>query len=178
MIKDFKPTLMFLGKFLLIYFGGNILYGLFVESYDQRPDPVTRQVAVQSSWILNGVGYDVDVTDHPSEPKVRMRNDRKTALNVFEGCNGLNVMIVFVAFLFAFGGPLKPLAVFLPAGIVIIHLVNLARINLLFYLSLNYPAEFYYYHKYFFTATLYLIVFALWVFWVLRYNDNRRKTEA
>jgi exosortase family protein XrtF len=173
MIKEFKPALLFLGKFLLIYFVSNILYGLFVESFDRKPDPITKLVTIQSAWVLERVGYDITVADHPTEPKVRLNNDQSTVLNVFEGCNGLNVMIVFVAFLFAFGGPGKVLAYFLPAGLIIIHLVNLLRINLLFYLSLHHPKQFYYYHKYFFTATLYLIVFTLWAIWVIRFNEKR-----
>lgn len=179
LLKEFKPALTFLGKFLALYFVGNILYGLYIESYEQRPDGITRMVTVQSAWFLDVAGYDTRIEEVPNAPKVSLMEAGDVVLNVYEGCNGINVIIVFIAFLFAFGGPVKSLAVFLPVGVLIIHFFNLLRIGLLFYLALNNSAQFYYYHKYFFTATLYFVVFGLWVVWVIRFNGNRNiKTAA
>lgn len=178
LLKEFKPALIFLAKFLAIYFIGNILYGVYVESYDQAPDDVTRWVTAQTSWLLDKTGYHSAYQDVPGMLKVAMKEGDDTVLHVFEGCNGLNVMIVFVAFLFAFGGPAKWLTVFLPSGLVIIHLFNLLRIGLLYHLAVNNSTHFYYYHKYFFTATLYLVVFGLWTVWVVCFNEKRNVKAA
>ncbi|MEX1240465.1 MAG: exosortase family protein XrtF [Cyclobacteriaceae bacterium] len=179
LLKEFKPALIFLAKFLAIYFIGNILYGVYVESYDHAPDDVTEWVTAQTSWLLDKTGYSSSHQNVVGMPKVAMKEGDDIVLHVFEGCNGLNVMIVFVAFLLAFGGPAKWLAVFLPLGVVVIHLFNLLRIGLLYHLALNNSAQFHYYHKYFFTATLYLVVFGLWTVWVIRLNEKRRvKTAA
>ncbi|MEX2234242.1 MAG: exosortase family protein XrtF [Cyclobacteriaceae bacterium] len=173
LLKEFKPALMFLGKFLALYFAGNILYGIYIESYEQA-DGVTRLVTAQTSWCLDHTGYDTSIEDVVGQPKIAMKATGDVVLYVFEGCNGLNVMIVFIAFLFAFGGPLKTLALFLPLGILIIHLFNLLRIGLLYHLALNDSRQFYYYHKYFFTAILYIVVFGLWAVWVIRFNEKRK----
>ncbi|MEO5602547.1 MAG: exosortase family protein XrtF [Cyclobacteriaceae bacterium] len=173
LLKEFRPALMFLGKFLAIYFAGNILYGIFVESYGNNPDDITNLVTHQTAWVLNSIGYDSSVDEVPEQPKVALKNNGETVLNVYEGCNGINVIIVFISFLFAFGGPVNKLAFFLPAGVIVIHLFNLLRIVLLFYLALNNSRQFYYYHKYFFTATLYLVVFGLWAIWVIWFNEKR-----
>jgi len=93
-------------------------------------------------------------------PTVLLSNDVKVILSVYEGCNGINVMIVFVAFLAAFGGSLKKMSWFLPAGIILIHLSNLARIILLYFVAVGYRHYFYYVHKYIFTAVIYMMVFA------------------
>ena len=178
LLKEFKPALVFLGKFLVLYFAGNILYGLYIESYGDRPDAITRVVTAQTSGLLNAAGGDTDFDDVAGAPKVALMQAGDVVLNVFEGCNGINVMIVFVAFLFAFGGPFKTLAVFLPAGLFVIHLFNLLRIGLLFHLALTDSRQFYYYHKYFFTATLYLVVFGLWALWVIRFNEKRNIKAA
>ena len=178
MIREFRPALMFLGKFLAIYFVGNILYGVYIESKGNRPDGITRMVTYQSAWLLEVFGYDTQVEDHADAPKVLLKNEGQRVLNVYEGCNGINVMVVFVAFLFAFGGSKKKLAVFLPSGVLIIHFFNLLRVGLLFYLALNNARHFYYYHKYFFTATLYLVVFALWAIWVTWFNEKRNVQAA
>lgn len=173
LLKEFKPALFFLGRFLALYFVGNILYGVYVESYDERPDRITRIVTAQTSWLLNKSGYETTFRDVPGLAKVALMESGDVVLYVFEGCNGVNVMIVFIAFLFAFGGNLKSLAVFIPVGIAFIHFFNFLRLALLFYLALNHSPQFYYYHKYLFTATLYFIVFILWGFWVICLNENR-----
>jgi exosortase family protein XrtF len=178
LIKEFKPALIFLGKFLAIYFIGNILYGVYVESYDQEPDGITSLVTAQTSWALNLAGYETTYGDVVGMPKIALSEAGDVILYVFEGCNGINVMIVFVAFLFAFGGRAKAMAIFLPLGLLVIHLFNLLRIGLLFILALNNSTQFYYYHKYFFTGSLYLVVFGLWALWVIRFNEKRNIKAA
>lgn len=174
LIRDFKPALLFLGKFLAIYLAGNIIYGLYVESYQDAPDAVTRNVTAQTSFFLNMAGYNSAYEMVPAMPKVAMMDAGDLVLYVFEGCNGVNVAVVFIAFLFAYGGPLKWFAVFLPLGLFLIHFFNLLRIGLLYHLAVNNSTQFYYYHKYFFTAILYLVVFALWAIWIMRVNDKPR----
>lgn len=170
MFKDFRPALWFLGKFLGIYVLGNVLYGLYIASYKPRPDPVTRLVTIQSISCLNLTGVDASAEDHQSRPSIAITEDGKNVISVFEGCNGINVLIIFVAFVVAFGGSGKTMAWFIPVGIVLIHVVNLLRIGLLYYTARHYESWFYYVHKYFFTAILYVIVFLLWGLWVVKYN--------
>lgn len=173
LLKEFKPALIFLGKFLALYFVGNMLYGLYVESYDRQSDGITGAVTAQTSWLLNVVGYETHYGGVSGAPKIALSEAGDVVLYVYEGCNGINVMIVFIAFLFAFGGHGKALAIFMPAGLLIIHFFNLLRIGLLFVLATNDSRQFYYYHKYFFTATLYAVVFTLWALWVVKFNEKR-----
>jgi exosortase family protein XrtF len=178
LLKEFRPALLFLGKFLVFYFVGNILYGLFVESYGHSPDAVTRVVTNQSAWLLNVIGYSVTEEDHTSEPKIALKQHQHVVLYIFEGCNSVNVIIVFLSFLFAYGGSLRKLAVFLPLGLLTIHVFNLLRLDLLFYMAWSNSSQFYYFHKYFFTAILYLVVFALWTVWVIWSNEIRNSNAA
>jgi exosortase family protein XrtF len=170
LISDFKPSLFFLGKFLGIYILGNVLYGLYIASYQPSPDPLTREVTQQSSWCLNAAGELTTVRDHAERASIAIVRKDDVVISVFEGCNGLNVMIIFVAFVVAFGGPRNTMLWFIPLGLVIIHLVNLLRVGLLYVTALHFQSYFYYVHKYFFTAILYVIIFILWAIWVLRIN--------
>ena len=178
MLSEFKPALKFLLVFLGLYFIGNILYGLMVESFREIPDPVTRVVANQTANILQRFGQPVTTIGNTKGPTVFLKEGDKTILNIYEGCNGINVMIVFIAFLVAFGGAIKKLAWFLPLGIVIIHLSNLVRLVLLYFVAINYYSYFYYVHKYIFTALLYLIVVLLWIVWVGWLNAKPKKTKV
>lgn len=166
LLKDFKPALLFLGKFLGIYLVGNVLYGIYISHYNPKADPVSRVVTSQTSACLNLAGENTTYQQHPFKNSVELLQNGNTVLSVFEGCNGLNVMIIFVAFVVAFNGPVSRMLWFIPAGLIVIHLVNLGRIGLLYFVAQEYEQYFYYVHKYFFTAILYLVVFALWAAWV------------
>lgn len=166
MLKEFKPALFFLGKFLAIYVAGNLLYGIFVESFGKRPDSITVWITDQCSALLQHSGFNSSSEINPFKPTVLLKQDDNNVLNVFEGCNGVNVMIVFIAFLVAYGGPVKRILWFLPLGLGIIHGFNLLRIMLLYYTALYAQEFFYYLHKYFFTAILYLVVFIVWAVWI------------
>lgn len=170
--QEFKPALFFLTKFVIIYLAGNIVYGLFVESHGNTADPLTVATSQQTSFVLNTFGENTTITRDTARPVVALKQDDFTILDVYEGCNGVNVVIVFSAFLFAFGGAARTFLWFFPFGITAIHVINLARISLLYFTALYRPADFYYFHKYFFTAILYVAVFGLWALWVLRFQGK------
>lgn len=178
MIKEFKPALMFLGKFLAIYFAGNLLYGGLTEYQKPAADPATTLVAVHSAALLQLFSKNVYTEPNPQGPTMFLISNGRVILSIYEGCNGVNVMIVFFAFIVAFGGKFWCIAIFIPTGLLIIHWSNLFRVALLYLLADNNSRHFYYYHKYFFTATLYLIVFALWIAWMIWFNENRRKKTS
>src|SRR5688500_10187872 len=132
MLKDFKPALLFLAKFLAVYFIGNLVYGIFIESFANRPDPLTKLVTAQSADVLRATGFETTVSANTISPTLFLKENDRVVLRVFEGCNGINVIIVFIAFLFAFGGPARVMLWYLPAGILIIHGANLFRLWLLY----------------------------------------------
>lgn len=170
--------MLFVGKFLLVYFVGNLIYGFFVESYGSVCDPITINVSRQTAWLLEAAGFQADVVVNPTQPTVFLKGYARVIVNIFEGCNGINVMIVFVAFIVAFPGRYPAYLWFIPAGLLIIHIMNLLRIFFLYYASLNVSEYFYYFHKYIFTSILYCIVFALWFVWVIKFNDAKLEKPA
>lgn len=180
MLKEFKPAFLFLARFLGIYILGNLLYGFYIESYRPHPDWLTHEATQQTSIFLRWCGQQTSADINLYGPTVFLKASGETVLNVFEGCNGLNVMIVFLAFVIAFGGPRKKMAWFIGAGLLILHLANIGRISLLYVTARQFQDYFYYIHKYFFTAILYVIVFSLWALWIFKFNDSatRGKKQA
>lgn len=172
-IKEFLPTIYFLAKFVGIYVVGNFLYGLYVTAYNPQPDPVTHWVTEQTAGILTVCGWPSTAEDTPNKATTRINYEGKSILAVYEGCSGINVMIIFVAFLIAFGPLSKALVWFIPLGLLLIHLMNLARITLLFWVSIYMHDYMYFMHKYFFTAILYVVVFVLWVWWVKKFTPKK-----
>jgi exosortase family protein XrtF len=169
-LKEFKPTVIFLVKFVGIYVIANVLYGVYVTAYEPGPDPITSITSRQTAIALGVCGWPSTAVDDETKATTQLIHEGRSVLAVYEGCNGVNIMIIFVAFLVAFGPIEKSLWLFALAGILIIHLMNLVRITLLFWVVLYLPDFVYFTHKYFFTAILFVIVFVLWIVWVRRFS--------
>ena len=169
-IKEFTPTILFLVKFIGIYLVSNFLYGLYVTAYEPSPDPATHWVTDQTGAVLTFSGWDTASEEHRKKPTTYLKYNGKNILAVYEGCNGINVTIIFVAFLIAFGPISKSLLWFIPLGLLLIHLLNLARITLLFWVAIYAKDHMYFIHKYFFTAIIYVLVFSLWVACVRKFT--------
>jgi exosortase family protein XrtF len=170
-MKDLKPAIRFVIVFVVLYLALNVLYGFWIRSYGNYPDPVTEIVTNQTSTILNLLGEETTTTPKPGTASVTILVGMRSALNVYEGCNGINVMIVFVAFIFAFGGKVKSMAWFIPLGIVLIYVANLGRVTGLYFIAEYWKEYFYYVHKYAFTAFIYVFVLILWWWWIEKISD-------
>lgn len=173
-ISEFKPTIIFLLKFIGLYFSLSLLYGFYVEAYEPKPDPATVWVTNQTADVLGLLGWKTETYSYPNKPTTSIQYQGKGMVSVYEGCNGINVIIIFLSFLFAFGPVNNRMAWAVSAGMVIIHIANLGRIAGLFFVVHYLPGAVYFSHKYLFTAFIYAVVFALWMVW-LRINYAKRK---
>lgn len=173
LLHQYKDSLLFIGKFVGIYILLNTAYGFFVSYYTPAPDPitsaVTRHVAIGLSWFHDQIRMVPDST----EPNIHLQRDFKNVVSVFEGCNSINVMIVFFAFIIAFKGSVRSTIIFTVLGLLMIYIINLLRVALLFEVAYYYPQHLYFFHKYLFTAIIYLIVFAIWYIWIQRVRSQK-----
>ena len=175
MLKEFKPSVIFLVKFLVLYLVLNFVYGIFINFYGDIVDPITYSVTSQSAYLLGAMDYDVFSYSAELAPKVFLNLGERSVLSVYEGCNGVNVMIIFIAFIASFSKPSRQMGWFVPLGLLVIHIFNLGRIVLLFFVTENFPNYLYFTHKYFFTAIIYLVVFFIWFIWVVKINVVKSK---
>ncbi|MBT1688316.1 exosortase family protein XrtF [Dawidia soli] len=166
---EFRPTIFFLLRFVGLYVLTNMLYGFYITAYHPKPDPITHTVTVQTAAVLRAV-WAVRAKDHGSQPVTNLVFEERSVLAVYEGCNGVNAMLMYLAFILAFGPWRKPMLWFIPIGIVVVHVMNLLRISLLFVVSRFLPDAMYFVHKYLFTAFLYAVIFGLWLIWIRKFT--------
>ncbi len=191
MLKEFRPTIIFLVKFLGVYLVLSALYGLYIKNYDQSDppvtDPLTQLVTINCTRTAGLFGYQWSIieNDHLNWPKKEEEqtfdsvylNDQY-AISVEEGCNGVNIMILFLAFVVAFGGRLVNMLIFIPVGILFIHLCNIGRLLLLSLLNVEWGGRaFHFFHKYGFTAVIYLSILILWYLWVTRFSGRKTRSQ-
>lgn len=176
LIKENRKALRFLLVFVVTYLSLNTAYGLYINSYYPTSDPFTQWVSGQVVWLLRF--FDPDIRDFISSDGeyIAIANGRENLIFVYEGCNGLNVFIVYLSFLLAFTGSLRQTIQFIFAGLIGIHVLNLGRITALYGVAFYFPDQLYFFHKYLFTGIIYVIVFVLWYLWVKRVtakNDSQ-----
>jgi exosortase family protein XrtF len=173
-IRENRNALIFLLVFASLYLVLNTAYGFYIQHYYPSSDPFTQNVTAQVVWFISL--FDPSVTWQASilNNNVAVSNTMSTVIYVFEGCNGLNVMIVYLSFLLAFKGSPKKTLVFAGGGIVAIHLLNLLRLDLLYFVALYFQSQLYFVHKYLFTGIIYALVFVLWYFWVRSVKGEQR----
>lgn len=168
MLKEYKHALLFLTKYVLVYLVLNTLYAFYVEYYSPNPDPVTILVTKHAAFVISRVDHEVSYRVVGEKANVPITKNLETIIEVFEGCNSINVVVVFVSFIIAFKGHWKDTVQFIFLGAAVIYSVNLLRIIGLYWVALQFPNALYFFHKFLFTGFIYLFVFALWYWWTIK----------
>lgn len=163
-MSDFKPVLKILLRFVLIYIALLLLYQLYLNTQNGL-DSVSMWVGKQVVAVQNFLGYESKlIPDHRYETAYFQVNGKKPTRMV-EGCNAISVMILFLAFVFAFYKGRKTF-VFALISLVILHIMNVLRIaglNLMYFQGEKY---FKIGHDYLFPAVIYGSVVILWLVWI------------
>lgn len=154
---------------------------LYLADYEEQVpviDPVTHSVAKQTAALVRFFGDEAHLTQHPRQASDRFFVNQKSVARVVEGCNAVSVMILFAAFIVAFSTTFKRTALYIVAGIVVIHLLNVFRIAIICMGVYYYPQYSRFLHDIVFPLFIYGVVFLLWVLWVLKFYKNGKKVTA
>ncbi len=164
---------LFILRFCSIYLIGSLVYGIYIKDYHKsdRVDSWTDQVVYQTSCFFKLLGHEASIIENDQrQRKVRVETpfhslllNGNYALSVQEGCNGINLFILYLAFIWSL--PKGSAFTFKMSllGIGLIHFLNLMRLSALVWLNTHGQQEyFHFYHKYAFTLGLYFIVLILW----------------
>lgn len=167
-MKEFKPVLIFLLKLLISGIILSVLYNLYLSQYhsENKPDPYSRVVAKWTAGTLNTCGFESSYADDETRPWVWVYMDGKRPSYINEGCNAVSIMIIFVAFIIAFSTTWKQTLLYILGGLVLIQIMNVARIALLNYIFVYHHEYGDMAHDYLFPAIIYGTIVLLWIIWV------------
>lgn len=165
-MKDFLPVLKILLRFVIIYIVFVLLYQFYLNNYENDVvDPFTRWVARQVAFLQDVFGFPTVLVDSLKLHSVLFQTGGKFTTRMVEGCNVISVAILFSAFIFAFYKGAKTF-LFVLAGLVILHILNVSRIALLNIIYIQYPQYEKIGHDYLFPAIIYGGVIILWLVWI------------
>lgn len=175
----YKPFLLFLGKFLLTYLLLTFVYKIYLGQYNVQQfevDSFTQIVANQTKDLMLLFNCDASIAPNIKESAVNIYYNQRSMARIIEGCNGLSVIILFISFIVAFSGKIKPTFFYILGGSLLIHILNVSRIALLCVLMYYYPKQQHLLHGVLFPLFIYGVVFLLWIIWVNKFSKYATKT--
>lgn len=159
--RAYRREITFLTLFAVLLGGGFTLISLQPIN-DHVIVPFTGGIAKASGVALNLIGQGVTRTG------TQLRNDR-FAVNIENGCNGVEAMMIFLAAVLAFPAPWRARIAGLGIGIVVIQAVNLLRVVALFLTGVYFRDWFDSSHTVVWQTVVILSGVLLWIFWANRF---------
>ncbi len=156
-----RAEVRFLAVFLLLLAGGFTLLSLRWVN-DHAVEPFTAGVAGVSGAALDLLGQEVRMEG-------TIVRGRRFAVNIRNGCNGLETLLIFGAAVLAFPASWRARLAGLAAGAVLIQLVNLVRVVALYLTGAYLPRLFDASHTVVWQTLVILFGVLLWVGWAHRF---------
>ncbi|WP_321492795.1 archaeosortase/exosortase family protein [uncultured Desulfobacter sp.] len=161
-----KYQIRFVAFFVLLMLAGQFLY--YLSKSKIEPILIERMNVSVSVKLLNYFSPDLSIVQ-----KGRNINSNSIRMTVAAGCDGMDGLLIAVAAILAFPMAWRYKLNGLVMGTLVIYLTNLLRIVLLFYILLNTPKWFDFFHIY---VGQFMVIFAgglFFLFWVSRYGTRK-----
>ncbi|MCS4039951.1 exosortase/archaeosortase family protein [Salinibacter ruber] len=167
----YGPVLRFLAKAVAVYGVWYMLYDLWLVPDGRLDAWVSQAAASVTGTTLSGLGLDVAVEGRT------VQLAQTSGVRIVNGCNGLATIGAFIGFIVAYPGKTKRRLWFIPLGIAIIFLANVARVSVLAGAQAYWSSAFSWLHGMPTGAPFHLTVFGLWVLWA-RYGGSSPPASA
>ncbi len=168
--KTYRLEIRFLVVFLLLLGASFTLISLNWVN-DQLIEPFTAGVAKTSGGVLKLLGQPIRMKD-------TMILSERFSVNIKNGCNGVETMLIFAAAVLAFPATWKSRLQGLALGLVAIQLINLVRVVALYLTGAYLPKLFDTSHTVVWQSIVILFGVLLWIFWANRFAARPPSPEA
>jgi len=166
MLKDFKPVLSILLRFIIVYVVLLLSYQFYLNRFAQLGlDFFSHCIAEQVKDLQNFIGYPTQLYDDIKGEQVYFKVKNIYTTRMVEGCNAISVMILFASFVFAFYKG-KKTVIFVLSGLLLLYVMNVFRIAGLNIVMTDYTQYGKIAHDFIFPAVIYGTVVVLWLIWI------------
>jgi exosortase/archaeosortase family protein len=166
-----NPVVRFLVIALSLIVGWVLLYEFWISPAGALDSWVISKTTVPSMYLLHHLGFDAHI-----EGQNVFVPDMGGAF-IGNECNGLPLFALFAGFVLAYPGPWKVKLWFIPAGILVVHVLNILRVVALILIQIKAPNYMEINHTYTFTILMYGFIFIMWMWWVRRSSPSRPSAE-
>jgi exosortase/archaeosortase family protein len=125
-----------------------------------------------TTYILRHI---LNVTIYTEPQIIITKNNIRLLLS--ESAAGLKQICQFAVLILLFHGNWKHKAWFIPAGIIVLHLTNIARIISMVIIAMHWPLQIQYAHDNWLRILYYVVIFVLWLIWVEKVAPKKGAVE-
>jgi len=155
------PAARFIVRYVAILSVGFFVLALRPVN-DRVVNPYTTFVAHEAKVALNLFGEGATVRE-------QVLSSPRFSVVIYNGCNGLEAILVFVAGVLAFPASWRARLLGVVLGVVAVQLLNIVRVVSLYYVGVWRPAWFTTAHVLVWQTVVILFAVVLWLFWVQRH---------
>ncbi|MDF1551174.1 MAG: archaeosortase/exosortase family protein [Bacteroidales bacterium] len=176
--KNLTPLIKFFANGVILVIIWSLFYQFlryspFINSfYEVITNQLTKILLISSKFLLEIFGFETEISGKT------MRIFGTEGVYLDRGCLARNLMGLFAGFIIAFPGNIKYKLWVIPAGLLVINILNVFRISGLAYLVLRYPEYVDINHHVIFKYTVYFFIFLLWYFWIKYYSASAKKKTS
>jgi len=168
-----EPIVKFLAFGFFLYLSWLALYEWWIHPTESMDKAVIDNTLDISQKILGWMGYAVV---RGGDNMIGIKDT--PGLLMGDSCNGISLFALYSIFIIAFPGKIISKIIFIPVGILLIHLLNVFRVVVLAIIE-TYSYEWTEFnHTYTFTLIIYGFIFIVWLFWINKFSDLKRKTSS
>jgi exosortase H (IPTLxxWG-CTERM-specific) len=165
-----RPQVLFLVKFFAVLIVAYLLIA-WNPVNDSVIVPFTEAIARGSGVLLNAMGEHVSV--HGTAV-----SSARFGVNINNGCNGVEAMLILLASIVAFPASMKARAVGLLLGALAVQFLNFIRIISLYLLGAYHPKLFDLFHTAVWQVVIILAAIGFFLVWSARVAPNRLASRA
>ena len=172
-----NPFSRFLIVSTILYLSWYFFYEFYLKQSSLIDEIVIDSLVNLGEKILHLLGY---ATNEYSDGVYRVHFGVAGSRGVTIGapCDGIVLLALFIVFIIAYPGPLKHKVWYLPAGLILIHLINVLRVTALALIVFHRQDWFAFNHDYTFTLIVYSVVFGLWWVWITKFSKSKKSNEV
>jgi exosortase family protein XrtF len=148
----------------LLWFG---LYEFYLKPIGKVDHIVTENISIIVCYLLNLSDYEAYYTigRKLGETYVFIGDQVLPTVRIGSSCNGVEMIMIFSIFILCYPGNKWVKAIYIPAGVLIIHVLNIIRNYVLILFTINHSMYFELFHRYVFILLIYGVIFLLWMWW-------------
>jgi exosortase/archaeosortase family protein len=162
-----KITSFFIKLFLLfsLWF---ICYTIFLRPGRIIDGPLTNFLTVSVTKCINilSPAESIGWMEDPARPCTHLTKNGTAIFDIFDICNGIDLMFIYLGVLFLLPYPLKRKIIYGAIGVVAIVTLNIIRICSLYFIYVHHRSAFDFSHHYLFTLLMYVLIFYGWLLFV------------
>jgi exosortase H (IPTLxxWG-CTERM-specific) len=160
-----RTQVLFLVKFFVILIGAYLLIA-WNPINDNVIVPFTTAIAHSSGTLLNVIGEKVTISG-------TMISSPKFGVNINNGCNGVEAMLILLASIIAFPASMKSRMAGLFLGAIVVQALNAVRIISLYLLGAYHPRLFELFHTAVWQIVIILSAIGFFLIWSARVSPAR-----